>query len=82
MLPLRDDGAVRVDYFDDAAAPAASGRVPGAAAAVRDGTGRLLLTCRVDNGLWVLPGGKLEFIPSVLTRGAGVPGLVKEAGCT
>jgi 8-oxo-dGTP pyrophosphatase MutT (NUDIX family) len=29
-------------------------------AAVRDEAGRLLLTRRVDNGLWVLPGGKLE----------------------
>ena len=50
----------RVDYFDDDDAPAASGRVPGAVAVVRDGAGRLLLTRRVDNGLWVLPGGKLE----------------------
>jgi 8-oxo-dGTP pyrophosphatase MutT (NUDIX family) len=50
----------RVDYFDDPAAPAASGRVPGVVAAVRDEAGRLLLTRRVDNGLWVLPGGRLE----------------------
>ena len=27
---------------------------------MRDEAGRLLLTRRVDNGLWVLPGGKLE----------------------
>lgn len=50
----------RVDYFDDASAPAASGRVPGVVAAARDQAGRLLLTRRLDNGLWVLPGGKLE----------------------
>lgn len=29
-------------------------------AAVRDDAGRLLLTRRCDNGLWVIPGGKLE----------------------
>jgi 8-oxo-dGTP pyrophosphatase MutT (NUDIX family) len=50
----------RIDYFDDPGAPEASGRVPGVVAAVRDAASRLLLTRRVDNGLWVLPGGKLE----------------------
>jgi 8-oxo-dGTP pyrophosphatase MutT (NUDIX family) len=50
----------RIDYFDDVNAPAASGRVPGVVAAVRDDGGRLLLTRRCDNGLWVMPGGKLE----------------------
>lgn len=60
MDAARDDDLVRVDYFDDVAAPVACGRVPGAAAAVRDAAGRLLLIRRVDNGLWVLPGGKLE----------------------
>jgi 8-oxo-dGTP pyrophosphatase MutT (NUDIX family) len=50
----------RVDYFDDENAPAATGRVPGAVAAVRDDAGRLLLTRRMDNAMWVLPGGRLE----------------------
>jgi len=50
----------RVDFFDDEDAPPASGRVPGGVAAVRDGAGRLLLSRRVDNALWVLPGGRLE----------------------
>jgi 8-oxo-dGTP pyrophosphatase MutT (NUDIX family) len=50
----------RVDYFDDANAPAASGRVPGVVAAVRDTGGRILLTRRVDNDLWVMPGGRIE----------------------
>ncbi|WP_280426401.1 NUDIX domain-containing protein [Nocardia carnea] len=50
----------RIDYFDDENAPDATGRVPGVTAAVRDDEGRLLLTRRCDNGLWVMPGGKLE----------------------
>lgn len=68
----------RVDYFDDAAAPDASGRAPGAAAAVRDGTGRLLLTRRVDNGLWVLPGGKLELGETIAE--AAVREVLEETG--
>lgn len=50
----------RVDYFDDPAAPTATGRIPGVVAAVRDPAGRLLLTRRADNGLIVLPGGRIE----------------------
>lgn len=50
----------RTDYFDDENAPVATGRAPGVVAAVRDSAGRLLLTRRCDNGLWVMPGGRLE----------------------
>jgi 8-oxo-dGTP pyrophosphatase MutT (NUDIX family) len=50
----------RTDYFDDDAAPPASGRAPGAVAAVFDAAGRMLVTRRTDNGMWVLPGGRLE----------------------
>jgi 8-oxo-dGTP pyrophosphatase MutT (NUDIX family) len=55
-----DVGVARVDYFDDPSAPAATGRAPGVVAAVRDSTGRLLLSRRVDLGIWVLPGGRIE----------------------
>lgn len=50
----------RVDYFNDPSAPPSTGRVPGVVAAVRDPDGRLLLTRRADNGLLVLPGGRIE----------------------
>ena len=68
----------RVDFFDDVLAPAALGRAPGAAAAVRDGAGRLLLTRRVDNGLWVLPGGKLELGETIAQ--AAVREVLEETG--
>jgi 8-oxo-dGTP pyrophosphatase MutT (NUDIX family) len=50
----------RADYFNDPAAPVAATRFPGAVAAVLDERGRLLLTRRMDNALWVMPGGRLE----------------------
>lgn len=68
----------RVDYFNDPAAPPAWGRVPGAAAAVRDAAGRLLLTRRVDNGMWVLPGGKLELGETIAQ--AAVREVLEETG--
>jgi 8-oxo-dGTP pyrophosphatase MutT (NUDIX family) len=46
----------RIDYFDDPSAPAANSVKPSATAfVVRDG--RVLLTCRSDNGNWSMPGG-------------------------
>ncbi|RJO79444.1 NUDIX domain-containing protein [Nocardia panacis] len=68
----------RVDYFDDENAPAATGRSPGVVAAVRDAVGRLLLTRRCDNGLWVLPGGKLELGETIAE--AAVREVWEEAG--
>lgn len=50
----------RTDYFDDPHAPTATSRAPGVVAAVRNEAGQLLLTRRVDNGMWVMPGGKIE----------------------
>jgi hypothetical protein len=55
----------RVDYYDDPQAPAANSLVPAVSAVVVDDAGRLLLHCRQDNGLWVLPGGGLEVGESV-----------------
>ncbi|MFC5060929.1 NUDIX domain-containing protein [Actinomycetospora atypica] len=51
---------VRQDFFDDPAAPAAIGRIPGASACVRDERGRILLIRREDTGQWALPGGIFE----------------------
>jgi 8-oxo-dGTP pyrophosphatase MutT (NUDIX family) len=46
----------RIDYYDDPAAPRANSLKPSAAAFVlRDG--KVLLTCRTDNGNWTMPGG-------------------------
>jgi 8-oxo-dGTP pyrophosphatase MutT (NUDIX family) len=48
-------------------------------AAVRDPAGRLLLTrCVDDNGLWVLPGGKLELGETI--AGAAVREVFEETG--
>lgn len=40
---------------------------PGVSALIRDGTGRILLQQRADNGLWGLPGGSVEVGESVTT---------------
>ena len=47
---------VRLDYYDDPAAPPVNSVQPSAATfVVRDGA--VLLTCRTDNGNWTMPGG-------------------------
>ncbi len=51
----------RRDYFDDPDAPAPNAMVPAATVFVSDGSGKVLLVKRVDNGLWALPGGVIEF---------------------
>lgn len=68
----------RVDYFNDASAPQAQGRVPGVVMAVLDAEGRLLLARRVDNDLWVLPGGKIELGETVSE--AAVREVLEETG--
>ncbi|WP_217162080.1 NUDIX domain-containing protein [Streptomyces sp. AC512_CC834] len=50
----------RRDYEDDPQAPQANSLVPAASAVVTDDAGRILLQRRVDNGLWALPGGRME----------------------
>jgi 8-oxo-dGTP pyrophosphatase MutT (NUDIX family) len=68
----------RVDYFDDPAAPVATGRAPGVVAAVHDHEGRLLLTRRMDLGIWVLPGGRIELGETIAQ--AAVREVLEEAG--
>jgi 8-oxo-dGTP pyrophosphatase MutT (NUDIX family) len=46
----------RIDYYDDPAAPPANSIRPSAAAFVTVGD-KVLLTQRVDNGNWCMPGG-------------------------
>ncbi|MFJ7201923.1 NUDIX hydrolase [Streptomyces sp. NPDC098789] len=55
----------RRDYEDDPDAPRANSLVPAASAVVVDGEGRVLLQRRTDNGMWALPGGKMELGESI-----------------
>ncbi|MFJ7155265.1 NUDIX hydrolase [Streptomyces sp. NPDC101118] len=55
----------RRDYEDDPDAPEANSLVPAASVVVVDGAGRILLQRRVDNGMWALPGGKMEIGESI-----------------
>ncbi|NEB92464.1 NUDIX hydrolase [Streptomyces bauhiniae] len=50
----------RRDYENDPDAPKANSLVPAASTVVRDDEGRVLLQRRVDNGMWALPGGRME----------------------
>lgn len=55
----------RRDYEDDPDAPEANSLVPAASAVVVDGGGRVLLQRRTDNGMWALPGGKMDLGESI-----------------
>ncbi len=50
----------RRDYEDDPQAPKANSLVPAASAVVVNDAGRVLLQRRTDNGMWALPGGRME----------------------
>ncbi|MFF8262751.1 NUDIX hydrolase [Streptomyces virginiae] len=55
----------RRDYEDDPNAPKANSLVPAASAIVVNDDGRVLLQRRTDNGMWALPGGKMELGESI-----------------
>ncbi|MFJ6780757.1 NUDIX hydrolase [Streptomyces yangpuensis] len=55
----------RRDYEDDPNAPVANSLVPAASAIVVDDDGRVLLQRRTDNGMWALPGGRMEVGESI-----------------
>jgi len=50
----------RRDYEDDPNAPKPNSLVPAASVVVVDDDGRVLLQRRTDNGMWALPGGKMD----------------------
>ena len=50
----------RVEYYHEPAAPTPTTIAPSAFALVRDDADRILLVRRIDNGLWELPGGRVE----------------------
>ncbi|MFI9159796.1 NUDIX domain-containing protein [Kitasatospora aureofaciens] len=59
----------RRDYEDDPNAPEPNSLVPAASVVVVDETGRVLLQRRTDNGMWALPGGKMELGESLAECG-------------
>ncbi|MCU7823594.1 NUDIX hydrolase [Kitasatospora sp. DSM 101779] len=59
----------RRDYEDDPNAPEPNSLVPAASVVVVDEAGRILLQRRTDNGMWALPGGKMELGESLADCG-------------
>ncbi|MFD4443878.1 NUDIX hydrolase [Nocardia sp. NPDC058519] len=59
----------RIDYQNDPNAPTPNSLVPAASVVVVDDRGRVLLQRRVDNGMWALPGGKMELGESLAECG-------------
>ncbi|MFF0454729.1 NUDIX hydrolase [Nocardia africana] len=59
----------RIDYEDDPDAPEPNSLVPAASVVVVDHFGKVLLQRRVDNGMWALPGGKMELGESLAECG-------------
>ena len=70
----------RRDYEDDPNAPEANSLVPAASVVVVDDDGRVLLQRRTDNGMWALPGGKMELGESL--AGCGIRETLEETGIT
>ncbi|MGW2372895.1 MULTISPECIES: NUDIX domain-containing protein [Kitasatospora] len=68
----------RRDYEDDPDAPKANSLVPAASVVVVDDAGRVLLQRRTDNGMWALPGGKMDIGESL--AGCGVRETREETG--
>jgi 8-oxo-dGTP pyrophosphatase MutT (NUDIX family) len=68
----------RRDYEDDPNAPKANSLVPAASVVVVDDTGRVLLQRRTDNGMWALPGGKMDLGESL--AGCGIRETREETG--
>ncbi|MFD5085883.1 NUDIX hydrolase [Kitasatospora sp. NPDC058406] len=68
----------RRDYEDDPNAPKANSLVPAASVVVVDDDGRVLLQRRTDNGMWALPGGKMDLGESL--AGCGIRETREETG--
>lgn len=69
-----------MEYYHDAAAPQARELLPAAYAIVRNGSGRVLLVRRTDDGYWELPGGRIDIGESAST--AARREVAEEAGVT
>ncbi|MFD9124515.1 NUDIX hydrolase [Kitasatospora sp. NPDC059571] len=68
----------RRDYENDPNAPKANSLVPAASVVVVDYEGRVLLQRRTDNGMWALPGGKMDLGESL--AGCGIRETREETG--
>ncbi|MFE7593501.1 NUDIX hydrolase [Kitasatospora sp. NPDC057512] len=68
----------RRDYEDDPNAPTANSLVPAASVVVVDDAGRVLLQRRTDNGMWALPGGRMDIGESI--AGCGIRETREETG--
>lgn len=68
----------RRDYENDPNAPKANSLVPAASVVVVGNDGRVLLQRRADNGMWALPGGKMELGESLAD--CGVRETLEETG--
>lgn len=51
----------RIEHYDDPGAPEPNSLVPAASAVVTNERGEILMQRRVDNNLWALPGGTMDF---------------------
>jgi mutator protein MutT len=70
----------RMEYYHDVSSPRAQELLPAAFAVVRNGSGRILLVRRADDGYWELPGGRVEVGESA--SAAVVREVAEEAGVT
>ncbi|MBD0691619.1 NUDIX hydrolase [Streptomyces sp. CBMA123] len=68
----------RRDFVDDPDAPEANSLVPAASVVVVDDAGRVLLQRRTDNGMWALPGGRMDIGESL--AGCGIRETREETG--
>ncbi|MFB6890376.1 NUDIX domain-containing protein [Kitasatospora sp. NPDC056327] len=68
----------RRDYEDDPDAPEVNSLVPAASVVVVDDAGRVLLQRRTDNGMWALPGGRMDLGESI--AGCGIRETREETG--
>jgi ADP-ribose pyrophosphatase YjhB (NUDIX family) len=57
----------RDEYYHDPSAPEPNSLAPSAFAVVRDDADRILLVRRADNGVWELPGGRVDLGESATT---------------
>jgi 8-oxo-dGTP pyrophosphatase MutT (NUDIX family) len=69
-----------MEYYHDVAAPQARELLPAAFAVARNGSGRVLLVRRSDDGYWELPGGRVEVGESA--SAAVVREVAEETGVT
>lgn len=69
-----------MEYYHDVAAPPAGELLPAAFAVARNGSGRVLMVRRCDDGYWELPGGRVEVGESA--SAAVVREVAEETGVT